>query len=169
MTETLKLTPRETVTIRESSPEALVVEANYGPGGSPPPKHFHPSQSEHFEVLEGRLRARVEGAEHDLGLGETLDVPSGAVHQMWNEGSSPARVAWRTAPAGRTEQWFRAVDSLHRSGTGGKDGAPSALDFAPLLAEYEDVFRLAGPQPVLRPAMRALAALGRARGKGPKA
>jgi quercetin dioxygenase-like cupin family protein len=164
MTETLKLTPSESVVIRSSTFGSLGVEATYGPGGSPPPKHFHPTQSEHFEVREGALRVRVEDQEQTLALGDTLAIPPGAVHQMWNPGAVPARVLWRTSPAGRTEEWFRAVDALHRSGRVGDDGMPGKLAFAVLLTEYDDVIRLAGPQPVLRPALRAMSLLGRLRG-----
>ena len=53
MAETLRLTPHETVTIRESSPELLEVEGSWGPGGRAPPVHYHPAQDEHFEVLDG--------------------------------------------------------------------------------------------------------------------
>ena len=45
---TLKIGPTESVTVRESTPELLELEATWGPGGSPPPKHFHPAQDEHF-------------------------------------------------------------------------------------------------------------------------
>jgi quercetin dioxygenase-like cupin family protein len=96
MTETLKLTPTESVTIRSSTPEALEVEAEYGPHGSPPPKHRHPAQGEHFQVLEGTLRARVDGIEHELGPGERIEIPRGAVHQMWHSGPTPAPVTWVT-------------------------------------------------------------------------
>ena len=61
MADTLKLTPHETLTIRRSEPDLLEVEAVYGPGGSPPPAHLHPSQHERFEVLAGQIRARVDG------------------------------------------------------------------------------------------------------------
>ena len=37
MAETLKLTPTESVTIRQSSPEVLEVEGSYGPGGKAHP------------------------------------------------------------------------------------------------------------------------------------
>ena len=166
MGDDLKLTPSETVTVRESGPDGLVVEATYGGGGSPPPKHFHPAQDEHFEVLEGSLRAEVDGVGRDLPAGETLEVPRGAVHQMWNPGASPARVLWRTSPAGRTEQWFRAVDGLNRRAeAAGRKGA-GTLDFAPLLTEFDDVIRLAGPQPVLRPALRGMALVSRLARRG---
>lgn len=164
MPDVLKLTPSESLEVRSSSPEALEVEATYGPGGSPPPKHFHPSQDEHFEVLEGALRVRVDGAERELAQGEQIDIPRGSVHQMWNPGSVPARVRWRTSPGGRTEQWFRAIDSLHRQGKVGRNGMPGPLAFGVMLSEYRDVFRLAGPDWLLRPALAALGAIGRARG-----
>jgi quercetin dioxygenase-like cupin family protein len=103
----LHLTPNESVVIRSLSPDALEVERTWGPGGSPPPKHFHPAQEERFEVLEGTLRARVEGQEHTLSAGQTLHVPRGAVHQTWNEGSEPSRAIWVTSPAGRTAHGSR--------------------------------------------------------------
>ena len=167
MPQTLRLTPSETVTIREDTPAALEVEGRWGPDGSPPPKHFHPSQDERFEVLEGELHARVDGFAHILGPGDTLDIPRGAVHQMWNPGEAEARASWRTAPAMRTASWFRAIDALHRSGRVGSNGMPGPLAFGVLLSEYRDVFRLAGPQPVLVPLVRGLGVLGRLRGYRP--
>jgi mannose-6-phosphate isomerase-like protein (cupin superfamily) len=163
MAEQLKLTSSESLEIRQSSPEALEVIATYGSGGSPPPKHFHPRQDEHFEVLEGTVHTRVGGEERVLGAGEEIDIPRGAVHQMWNPGAEPARVLWRTSPGGRTEEWFRAVDALNRSERV-KGGTPSPIAFAPLLREFDDTIRLPGPAPIIRPALAAMALVGRARG-----
>ena len=136
---TLKLGPGSTLTVREASTEVLEVEAVYDPAGSPPPAHLHPAQAEHFEVLEGSLTTRVGGNERVLEVGDTLDIPAGTVHQMWNAGSNPARVTWRTAPAGRTLEWFEALDAFQR------DGDTAAIGVA--LAEYSDVFQLAEPAP----------------------
>ena len=168
MADLLKLTPTETVEIRTARPDALEVEATYGALGSPPPRHFHPAQDEHFEVLEGVLRARVDGAERDLVPGEEIDIARGSAHQMWNPGGGSTRVRWLTAPAGRTEQWFRAIDALHRQGRVGRNGMPGPVAFAVMLNEYRDVFRLAGPDWLLRPAFASLAVLGRARGYSPE-
>ena len=141
MAETLKLTPTESVTIRQSSPEVLEVEGSYGPGGKAPPAHYHPAQDEHFEVIDGTLRAKVGGEQRDLGPGEVLDIPQGTPHQMWNPHEQPARVIWQTRPALRTEGWF--------------------------LSEYDDSFRLAGPRLVVKGAVTVLGVLGRARGYKP--
>jgi mannose-6-phosphate isomerase-like protein (cupin superfamily) len=164
MAETLTLTPSESVTTREDTPATLEVEGRWGSGGSPPPKHFHPRQDERFEVTAGELHARIDGVERVLGAGDTLDIPRGAVHQMWNPGGTEARAIWRTTPAIRTASWFRAIDSLHRDGRVGSNGMPGPLAFAVLLNEYRDVFRLAGPDLVMRPAFAVLALAGRARG-----
>jgi quercetin dioxygenase-like cupin family protein len=161
--ETLNLTPSESLTVIESAPEALEVEATYGPGGKPPPKHSHPVQDEHFRVIEGSLRFRLGAIERDLEAGDEIDVPRGIAHQVWNPHPETARVSWVTAPAGRTERWFRALDALNREAGEGK--SPSPLAFAVLLGEYRDCFRLAvGPDPLIGPAVAGLAALGRLRG-----
>lgn len=162
--QALKLTPTESIEVRSSTAEALEVEVTYGPTGSPPPKHLHPAQDEHFEVIAGTMEVRIDGEERTLSAGEQIDIGRGRVHQMWNAGSEPARVRWVTSPAGRTEQWFRAIDSLHREGRVGRNGMPGPLAFGVLLAEYRDVFHLAGPDWLLRPALAALGAIGRARG-----
>ena len=72
------------------------MEGRYAPGGRPPPAHYHPAQEEHFEVLEGALRVRLDGEERDLRQGETVDIPRGMKHQMWNPNDEPARVLWQT-------------------------------------------------------------------------
>jgi quercetin dioxygenase-like cupin family protein len=158
------------VSVRESTDEVLAVEVAYGPHGSPPPKHYHPAQAEHFEVLEGELRAKVDGEDRTLSAADALEIPVKAVHQMWNPGDAPARAIWETRPRGRTEQWFRAIDALHRSGRVGNNGMPGPLAFAVMLNEYRDVFRLAGPpDPLLRVLLVPLAAAGRARGYSARA
>jgi mannose-6-phosphate isomerase-like protein (cupin superfamily) len=165
VSRTLKITPTESVTIRESSPELLEVEATYGPSSRQPPKHYHPSQDEHFEVLSGTVTVRAGGRERTLAPRETIDIPRGTPHQMWNPGAEPARVVWQTRPGGRTEQWFAAIDSLHREGRVARNGMPGPLAFAALLTEYDDVFRLAaGPEPLVRGGLAVLAPLGRMRG-----
>jgi mannose-6-phosphate isomerase-like protein (cupin superfamily) len=161
-----QLTPSESVTVRSATSDALHVEATYGAGGEPPPAHLHPAQDEHFEVLEGALTVRIDGEERVLATGETIDIPRGTPHQMWNPGAAETRVAWRTAPAGRTREWYATLDRLQREGRVGKNGMPGPLAFASYLTEYRDVFRLhAGPAtPIVAVALRTLAPLGRLKG-----
>jgi mannose-6-phosphate isomerase-like protein (cupin superfamily) len=168
MPESLKIGPTETLTVLRSEPDALEVEAVWGPGSHPPPKHFHPDQDERFEVRAGRLRARIGDEDRELGTGETIDIPRGTPHQMWNPGQEEARALWRTSPAGRTLQWFESLDALQREGRVRSNGLPSPLAFATLVTEFRDVIRLAvSPEPIVSGVLAALAPLGRMRGYGP--
>ncbi len=158
--EKLSLTPGESLEVRRSTPGMLEVEVTYAPEGKPPPAHFHPAQSEHFEVLEGILRVRVDGADRELRAGHTLDVGPGSVHQLWNAATMPCRVSWQTMPRGRSEEWFRALDQANAGLAPG--GRPSLLTFAALLDEYGDVFQLAArPRPLVRVLLAGLARLKR--------
>src|SRR6476620_608967 len=126
----LRIGPHQTLEIRESTPEVLDMLARWEPGGSPPIAHLHPGQDEHFEVLEGTLTVTVDGERREVAAGETLDVPRGAVHAMWNEWDAPVSASWRVTPALRTEEMFRTMAS------GGVE------DF---LERYSAEFRLAPP------------------------
>jgi quercetin dioxygenase-like cupin family protein len=163
--QTLKLSAHESVVVRESTPDVFEVEVTYEAGGKPPPPHFHPSQDEHFQVVEGQLRARVDGRKWLLKPGETLSVERGAHHQLWNGGDTPARVVWRTTPRLRTEDWFAELDALQRVGRAGRNGMPGPLSLAPLVTEYRDVFRPAiKPRPLVRAGLVVLAFAGRLTG-----
>lgn len=163
MTRTYQIDPAETLTIRSSTTELLEMEATFEPGGHPPPKHWHPDQDEHFEVLEGTMTANVGGRRLVLNAGETLDIPRGTVHSMWNEGTERARVRWEVRPAGRTEQWFASVAAVRAA-----HGKPGVLAYAVLLTEFRDVFRPVLPAaPVARVLLAALAPIGRLRGYRP--
>jgi hypothetical protein len=86
------------------------------------------------------------------------------VHQIWNPAAEPARLVWQTRPRGRTQEWFTAIDRLHREGPVGRNGMPGPIAFAVLLSEYRDVFRLAArPASLVRAAIAVLALAGRLR------
>jgi mannose-6-phosphate isomerase-like protein (cupin superfamily) len=113
----LHLTEHETLRITSETPEQLEVEASWGPGGKPPPPHLHPHQDEEFVVQSGRMTAWVDGDERALGPGDTLVIPRGTPHKMWNPGGESATAIWRTRPALRTAEWFAAIDRLTAGGT----------------------------------------------------
>ena len=114
-------------------PEELVMEATYsGEVGMPPP-HLHPSQAEHFEVLEGRMRAIVDGDETVHEEGESFEVPAGTPHQMAAE--EPTRMRWEVRPALRTAEFFERLYG---------DGPDSAREMGEsFVTEFDAEFRLA--------------------------
>ena len=101
----------------ETDGERLVMEASYGGEGPMPPVHHHPSQTEHFDVLDGAMHVIVDGDERRYEAGESFEVPPGTPHQMIAEG--PARMRWTVTPALRTAEFFeRLHDAMVR-----EDGA----------------------------------------------
>lgn len=157
---TYHLSPRQTVTIRRSGAdtggELLEVEAAWTGGGDLPPAHFHPSQDEHFEVTEGRLRVVIDGEERVLTAGDTLDVPRGTVHAM-TATDTGARATWQTRPALRTEEFFAAMDAAHQRGG-------SIADFVPVARAHRAEIRFTSPpQWLQRPLFAILAVAGKRR------
>lgn len=134
MSEELALGPATTLRVLSHDEQALVLDARYAGGSSPPPAHLHPVQDERFEVRAGEMQALVGSERRTIALGEVLEIPRGTVHQMWNEGEEQAIVTWRTTPPGRTLDWFRELAATLR-GEGRED--PSTL-----LDDYADVFVL---------------------------
>ena len=86
------------------------MEAIYGGTGQFPPKHFHPSQTEQFEVIEGTLRTIVDGEERRYEAGDRFEVPAGAVHQM--AADPPARAEVGGPPGAADRRVLR--DALQR-------------------------------------------------------
>ena len=147
----------------ETNGELLELEATYAPGSVEPLEHLHPRQDERFEIVAGVMRTRIGGRERSVAAGETLDVPAGTVHAMWNDGDAEARVIWQTRPALRTEDFFRTVEALAEEGKLTARGPRNPLLGASLMQEFRDEFRLTTPPPTLQavlfPPLAALARL----------
>jgi len=85
------------------------MEGSYSGEGGFPPEHFHPHQDEHFEVLEGTVRAVIQGEERHYVAGDTFDIPALTPHQIAGDG--PARWHWEVRPALRTAEFFERAYS----------------------------------------------------------
>jgi quercetin dioxygenase-like cupin family protein len=87
--------------------ETLEMESTWDGSGGMPPMHLHPRQLENFRVLDGKIRAVVDGDERVYEQGEEFEVPAGVPHQMTGDG--PARVHWTVTPALRTAEFFEIL------------------------------------------------------------
>jgi quercetin dioxygenase-like cupin family protein len=151
MSEILTVTPTERVTVRHAREDALEVEVEYSPQGKRPPAHYHPHQDEHFEILEGELTVKAGNELHILGPGETIAIPRGTRHVMWNATDRPVRAIWQTRPMLGTLEFWRKADAL--------GGEPSVIAFAPILRQHLDEFRLALPMVIQRPLLALLSGI----------
>jgi mannose-6-phosphate isomerase-like protein (cupin superfamily) len=149
-------------TTAETGGDLLEVESSWPPQSVEPVEHFHPHQSEHFEVLEGELHVEVDGEHRVLRAGDTLDVPARTRHAMSNRGPGRARALWQTRPALKTEAFFETIWGLAQDGKVNSKGVPNPLHLAVLLREYDDEFRVTKPPPAVQSVLFAvLAPIGR--------
>ncbi|AYA36821.1 cupin domain-containing protein [Hymenobacter oligotrophus] len=132
-------------TTRQSCGAELVVESSYRGRSLEPQPHFHPTQEEHFEVLQGEVTVRLDGTLRTLRCGEELRIAPGQVHSMWNSSEARATVRWTTRPALRTEEFLETVFTLAQAGLVTPGGVPGVLQSSLLAGEFEGEFRLAEP------------------------
>ena len=78
----------------------------------PEPRHTHPNQESDAHVHSGCLMFEVEGEERRLGPGESITIPTGAVHTFWNEGPEEAHSTQQFRPALRTAAFFETYFAL---------------------------------------------------------
>lgn len=133
---TIRLSESQTLTVLASTSDRLELESRWTTSPKPPPLHWHPRQSERFEVLEGELTVIVGRDEpRVLRVGDVLDVPPRTAHQMWNAGPAVTRALWTVTPARRTEEMLRFV----AGGTGGLRGVR-------FLATFREEYRMGRPR-----------------------
>lgn len=93
------------------------------PGGAIT-EHVHPHQQERFIITAGEAHITVNGEEHVVGPGETLDVPAGVRHSESNEGPVDVVGVIELRPALGTKEMFEAFAGLAAEGKTTRRGAP---------------------------------------------
>jgi quercetin dioxygenase-like cupin family protein len=140
-------------------------ETRVRPGGAVSVAHRHRECTERFEVLEGELTLQIDGRTRTLIAGEQVTIAPGTAHHYANTSGADVVFRFDVWPAARFEAMVVTLFALATEGRTDAKGRPSPLQMAVILDEYDDVLELAGPPRWLaRPAIGALARLGRARG-----
>ena len=68
-------------------------------GSAPGPYHLNTSAENVYHVLDGQVRIRIDGVDHDAGPGDTVFIPPGVPHSATNIGEGDARLLEIYAPA----------------------------------------------------------------------
>ena len=83
------------------------------------PAHSHDHYEETIYGIDGVLTWTVDGKQIDVGPGQALCIPRGAVHRFDNNGSQDAKVLCVVSPAAIGPQYFRESADVINSATGG--------------------------------------------------
>ena len=103
----------------ESNGALAMFEFDVEPGGKVPGAHSHDGYEESAYGLEGTLTFTVAGNKVELGPGQTLVIPRGAVHRFDNLGATPTRVLAVITPGILGPDFFREIAAALRASAGG--------------------------------------------------
>ena len=56
------------------------------PVGATTTPHFHPETEEIYYILQGQGRMQIGDESSDVGVGDAIAIPPGAIHQITNTG-----------------------------------------------------------------------------------
>lgn len=133
-------------TAKDTGGELLQADLMVQPHGFVAADHIHPLQEEHFEVVSGKLKFRINGVERELHTCETATIPARTPHIWWNESDQETHVLVELRPALRTEEFFETFFGLAQAGKVDKEtGLPNLLLMALLLQEFKNEVCLAQP------------------------
>lgn len=83
------------------------------------PAHSHDHYEETIYGMDGVLTWTVDGKPIDVGPGQTLCIPRGAVHRFDNKTSQDVKVLCMVTPAAIGPQYFREAAEVVKAAAGG--------------------------------------------------
>jgi quercetin dioxygenase-like cupin family protein len=114
-----ELAIRFVVESEESAGSVAIFEFDVPAGSKVVAAHRHDGYEETIFGLEGALTWTVEGIPTDVGPGEALCIPRGAVHQFDNRGDVDATALAIVTPGILGPEYFRQVAAILDAAAGG--------------------------------------------------
>jgi mannose-6-phosphate isomerase-like protein (cupin superfamily) len=152
----------------ETNGEVTAFDTYVQPDGFVAAAHYHPLQTERFEIVSGKIGMKVGGEKLELGPGRVALIEPGTSHKFWNAADEVLHFVAEVRPALRFEEMIRTMFGLATDGKTNKKGMPNPFRMAVIAAEYKDIIRLPFPPAVVQDMGLALGApLGRLMGYKP--
>ena len=121
--ETIRLGPlgiRFLVTGEHASGSVAVFELTVPAGERlAAPAHSHDHYEETVYGLEGVLTWTVDGRQIDVGPGQALCIPRGAIHRFDNNGARDAKALCAVTPGAIGPEYFREAAEVVKAAAGG--------------------------------------------------
>ncbi len=83
------------------------------------PAHSHDHYEETIYGIDGVLTWTVDGKQIDVGPGQALCIPRGAIHRFDNNGSQDVKALCVITPAALGPQFFREAAEVIKAAAGG--------------------------------------------------
>lgn len=103
----------------QSGGNLAIFEVLVPPGAAVPAPHSHDGYEETLYGIEGTLTWTVEGVATEVGPGEALYIPRGAVHRFDNFGDADARAIAVVTPGILGPGFFREMGAVVAEAAGG--------------------------------------------------
>lgn len=97
------------------------------------PAHSHDHYEETIYGIEGVLTWTVDGTRFDVGPGQALCIPRGAVHRFDNHGSQDVKALCAITPAAIGPQYFRESAEVINAAAG---GPPDRVKMAEIMRRH---------------------------------
>jgi quercetin dioxygenase-like cupin family protein len=97
------------------------------------PAHSHDHYEETIYGIDGVLTWTVDGKQIDVGPGQALCIPRGAIHRFDNNGIQDAKVLCVITPAAIGPQYFRDSAEVINAAAG---GPPDRAKMAEIMRRY---------------------------------
>jgi quercetin dioxygenase-like cupin family protein len=97
------------------------------------PAHSHDRYEETIYGIDGVLSWTVDGKQIDVGPGQALCIPRGAIHRFDNNGNQAAKALCVITPAAIGPQYFRDSAEVINAAAG---GPPDRAKMAEIMRRY---------------------------------
>jgi quercetin dioxygenase-like cupin family protein len=112
----------------ESGGSVAVFEFDVPAGAKVPVAHSHDGYEETLYGLEGTLTWTIEGTPTDVGPGEVLCIPRGAVHHFDNPYDVDAKILAIVTPGVLGPEYFRDIAAVVKAAQGGPPDLAAMAD-----------------------------------------
>jgi quercetin dioxygenase-like cupin family protein len=99
----------------------------------PAPAHSHDHYEETIYGIDGVLTWTVDGIQVDVGPGQALCIPRGAVHRFDNNGNRDVKALCVITPAAIGPEYFRETFAVLNAAAG---GPPDRAKLAEIMRRY---------------------------------
>lgn len=125
-------------TADDTNGKQLVFDFSVSPKGKLPVVHFHPSQTETFEIKKGEFCIKIGKEIKQLKEGDRITIDKGVAHQWWNPSETQAaEMSVVFEPALNTEIFLEQFFGLGNDNKTKPDGTPGFLQIMAMANKYE--------------------------------